>query len=68
MKLQMEKCSQLESRASSNISDEGVQRWSAGMTAYTARFSPEWKGLGLLNQDFGSCEDIVSRLLRVKFC
>lgn len=67
-KLQMEKCSQPESRASSNILDEGVQRWFAGMTAYTARLSPEHKGLGLLNRDFGSCEDVVSRLLRVKFC
>lgn len=64
----MEKCSQLECCASSNILDEGVQRWSAGMTAYTAKLFPEQKGLKLLNWDFGSCEDMVSHLLHVKFC
>jgi len=48
--------------------DEGVQRWSAGVTAYTAGLSPEQKGLGLLNLDFGRSEDMVSRLLCVKFC
>lgn len=68
MKLQMEKCSQLESCASSNVLEEGVQRWSSGMTTYTAKLSSKQKGLELLNLDFGSCEDMVSHLLHVKFC
>lgn len=68
VKLWMEKCSQLESCASGNTLDEGVQRWSAGRTAYTAKLSPEQKGLELLNWDFGSCEDMVNHLLHVKFC
>ena len=68
VKLQMEKCSLLESCAFSNILDEGVQRCSAGVTAYTARLCPEQKGLGPLNLGFGRCEDVVSHLLWVNFC
>lgn len=68
VKLWIEKCSQLESCASGDILDERVQRRSAGMTAYTTKLSPEQKGLELLNWDFGSCEDMVSHLLHVKFC
>lgn len=68
VKLSMEKCSQLESCASGNILDEEVPRWSAGMTAYTAKLFPQQKGLELLNWDFCSCEDEVNHLLHVKFC
>lgn len=52
----------------SNILDEGVQRRSAGMTAYTAKLSPVQRGLELLNWEFGSCEDKVSNLLHVNVC
>lgn len=54
--------------ALSNILDEGVQRRSAGMTAYTAKLSPVQRGLELLNWEFGSCEDKVSNLLHVNVC
>lgn len=68
MTLQVGKSSQLESCTFSNTLDKGVQRWSAGVTAYIAKLSPEQKGLGLLNLDFGSHEAVVSCLLCVKPC